>query len=175
VHDAIVYAAKKDVLLISGAGNESLDLDQITNYPNDVSDNNTEIADNFMNVGAIESTYGSGMVAYYSNYGKKNVDVFAPGSEIYSTVPNNNYEFFDGTSMASPGVAGVAAIIRSQYPHLTASQVKHIIMESGLLLTTKVDFGDSPNSEKPFSDLSKSGKIVNLYNALIMASRQSSL
>ena len=175
VHDAIIYAAKKDVLLISGAGNESLDLDQITNYPNDVNENESEIADNFMNVGAIESKYGSDMVAYYSNYGKNNVDVFAPGSEIYSTVPKNNYEFFDGTSMASPGVAGVAAVIRSQYPHLTASRVKHIIMDSGLLLTEKVEFGDNPNSKKPFNELSKSGKIVNLYNALIMASRQSSL
>ena len=175
VHDAIVYAAKKDVLLISGAGNESLDLDFITNYPNDVSENGSEIADNFMNVGAIESKYGKEIVASYSNYGKNNVDVFAPGSEIYSTVPNNSYEFFDGTSMASPGVAGVAAVIRSQYPLLTASQVKHVIMDSGLLLTTKVMFGDNPNSEKPFNELSKSGKIVNLYNALILASRQSNL
>jgi len=175
VHDAIIYAAKKDVLLISGAGNESLDLDVITNYPNDLNDNGTEIADNFMNVGAIESTYGPSLVASYSNYGKKNVDVFAPGSEIYSTIPNNNYEFFNGTSMASPAVAGIAAIIRSQYPHLTAYQVKRVIMESGLLLTTKVEFGDNPNSEKPFNELSKSGKIVNLYNALIMASRQSNL
>ena len=175
VHDAIIYAAKKDVLLISGAGNESLDLDKITNYPNDVNENGSEIADNFMNVGAIESKFGSDMVAYYSNYGKNNVDVFAPGSEIYSTVPNNNYEFFDGTSMASPNVAGVAAVIRSQYPLLTASQVKRILMDSGLLLNTKVNFGDNPNSEKPFNELSKSGKVVNLYNALILASRQSSL
>ena len=175
VHDAIVYAAKKDVLLVSGAGNESLDLDYIINYPNDLGENESEIADNFMNVGAVDSKFGSSMVAYYSNYGKKNVDVFAPGSDIYSTIPNNNYEFFDGTSMASPAVAGVAAILRSLYPQLTASQVKHIIMDSGLLLNTKVEFGDNPNSEKPFNELSKSGKIVNLYNALIMASRQANL
>lgn len=172
VHDAIIYAAKKDVLLISGAGNESLDLDEITNYPNDINNNGSEITDNFMNVGAIESKYGPGMVAGYSNYGKKNVDVFAPGSEIYSTITNNDYDFFDGTSMASPAVAGVAALLRSIYPDLTASQVKHIIMDSGLLLNTKVGFGDDPNSEKPLNELSKSGKIVNLYNALIVASKQ---
>lgn len=172
VREAIVYAAKKDVLLVSGAGNESLDLDQKPNYPSDQIDNGPEVADNYLTIGAIDPEYSSGMVASYSNYGKINVDVFAPGSEIYSTVPNNNYEFFDGTSMASPAVAGIAAIIRSQYPTLTASQVKYIIMDSGLLLTNKVEVGENPNDLRPFNELSKSGKIVNLYNALIMASKQ---
>lgn len=172
VREAIVYAAKKDVLLVSGAGNESLDLDQKSNYPSDQIDNGPEIADNYLTIGAIDPEFGSGMVAHYSNYGKINVDVFAPGSDIYSTVPNNNYEFFDGTSMASPAVAGVAALIRSQYPSLTASQVKHIIMDSGLTLTNMVEVGENPDDLRPFNDLSKSGKIVNLYNALIMASKQ---
>lgn len=172
VREAIVYAAKKDVLLVSGAGNESLDLDQKPNYPSDQVDNGPEVADNYLTIGAVDPEYGSGMVASYSNYGKINVDVFAPGSEIYSTIPNNNYEFFDGTSMASPAVAGIAALIRSQYPSLTASQVKRIIMDSGLLLTNKVEVGENPNDLRPFNELSKSGKIVNLYNALIMASKQ---
>ena len=74
--------------------------------------------------------------------------------------------------MASPAVAGVAALIRSQYPSLTASQVKHIIMDSGLTLTNKVQVGENPNDLRTFNELSKSGKIVNLYNALIMASKQ---
>lgn len=172
VREAIVYAAKNDVLLVSGAGNESLDLDQKANFPNDQVDNGPEVADNYLTIGAIDPEFGSGMVASYSNYGKINVDVFAPGSDIYSTVPNNNYEFYDGTSMASPAVAGVAALIRSQYPSLTASQVKHIIMDSGLTLTNKVEVGENPNDLRPFNELSKSGKIVNLYNALIMASKQ---
>jgi subtilisin family serine protease len=172
VREAIVYAAKNDVLLVSGAGNESLDLDQKENYPSDQIDNGPEIADNYLTIGAIDPEFGSGMVASYSNYGKINVDVFAPGSDIYSTIPNNNYEFYDGTSMASPAVAGVAALIRSQYPSLTASQVKHIIMDSGITLTNKVEVGEDPNDLRPFNDLSKSGKIVNLYNALIMASKQ---
>lgn len=172
VREAIVYAAKKDVLLVSGAGNESLDLDQKANFPSDQVDNGPEIADNYLTIGAIEPEHSSGMVASYSNYGKINVDIFAPGSDIYSTVTNNNYEFYDGTSMASPAVAGVAALIRSQYPSLTASQVKHIIMDSGLTLTNKVEVGENPNDLRPFNELSKSGKIVNLYNALIMASKQ---
>jgi subtilisin family serine protease len=172
VRDAIVYAAKKDVLLVSGAGNESLNLDEKPNYPNDQINNGPEIADNYLTIGALEPKFGSEMVAEYSNYGKINVDVFAPGSEIYSTIPDNNYEFFDGTSMASPAVAGVAALIRSQYPSLTASQVKRIIMDSGLFLGTKVEVGETSGPLSPFNELSKSGKIVNLYNALIMASRQ---
>ncbi|MGM5469114.1 S8 family serine peptidase [Flavobacteriaceae bacterium LMO-SS05] len=172
VREAILYAAQKDVLLVSGAGNESLDLDQKANYPNDQTNNGPEIADNYLTVGAITPVYGPQMVADYSNYGKINVDVFAPGSDIYSTVPNNSYKSFNGTSMAAPAVAGIAAIIRSQYPTLTASQVKHIIMDSGLLLNTKVGVGSEPNHLVPFNDLSKSGKIVNLYNALILASKQ---
>ncbi|MFC4722820.1 S8 family peptidase [Geojedonia litorea] len=172
VRDAIVYAAKKDVLLVTGAGNESLDLDIKSNFPNDQINNGPEISDNYLSVGALNPKYGAEMVADYSNYGKINVDVFAPGSNIYSTFPNNNYESISGTSMACPGVAGVAALIRSQYPHLTASQVKHIIMSSGLTLTTKVIVGGNSNEVKPLNELSKSGKIVNAYNALIMASKQ---
>lgn len=175
VRDAIVYAAKKDVLLVSGAGNESLDLDQKANYPNDQVDNGPEIADNYLTVGAINSRFGSEMVAGYSNYGKINVDVFAPGSDIYSLAPHDNYQFLDGTSFASPSVAGIAAIIRSLYPSLTAPQIKHIIMDSGLQLSALVEFGDKTYGKKPFKELSKSGKIVNLYNALIMASRALSL
>ena len=172
VRDAIVYASKKDVLLVSGAGNEAYDLDKINNYPNDQFDNGPEVADNYLTIGAIDPKFGSEMVADYSNYGKINVDIFAPGSEIYSTVPNNKYTYFDGTSMASPAVAGVAATIRSQYPSLTASQVKHIIMDSGIELKTNVVVGGNPSDKQSFNSLSKSGKIANLYNALILASRQ---
>jgi len=172
VRDAIVYASKKDVLLVSGAGNESYDLDTINNYPNDQIDNGPEVADNYLTIGAIDPKFGTEMVADYSNYGKINVDIFAPGSEIYSTVPNNKYKYFDGTSMASPAVAGMAATIRSQYPSLTASQVKHIIMDSGIELKTEVIVGGNPSDKQPFDNLSKSGKIANLYNALLLASKQ---
>ena len=69
------------------------------------------------------------MAAGFSNYGKKNVDIYAPGVQIYATTPNQSYKFLQGTSMASPNVAGVAAMIRSYYPKLSANQVKQIIME----------------------------------------------
>jgi len=83
-------------------------------------------------------TYGSEMVASFSNYGKSNVDVFAPGVRIYSTTPNNTYEFLQGTSMASPATAGVAAMLRSYYPKMKASRVKEILMTSGLTTGTSV-------------------------------------
>ncbi len=171
VREAIVYAASKDVLIVNAAGNESDDVDTKNAFPNDSFNNSPEVADNFISVGALEPKYGSGVVASYSNYGKKNVDVFAPGSSIYSTIPGDKYKSQPGTSMAAPAVAGVAALIRSQYPKLTASQVKQILVESGLPLNTKVVVGGDSNDVRAFGELSKSGKIVNAYNALIMASK----
>jgi subtilisin family serine protease len=172
VKEAIVYAETKDVLLVHGAGNESLNLDNKPNYPTD-QENGVEFANNFISVGATEQKYGSSLVASYSNYGKNTVDVFAPGSNIYSTYPNNTYKAESGTSMAAPEVAGVAALIRSYYPKLTAAQIKKIIMDSGLALKTKVMVGKSSSEVKPFSELSKSSKLVNAFNALIMASQLS--
>ena len=168
VQDAIVYAAQKDVLIVSGSGNLKLDLDKNINYPTDQF-NNSEISNNFLTVGATDSRYGSNIIAHYSNYGKINVDVFAPGSKIYSTYPKNEYKAIDGTSMAAPAVAGVAALIRSYYPQLSAAQVKEIIMDSGLPIKTKVVVPGDSNNVKSFGDLSKSSKLVNAYNALIMA------
>ena len=110
------------------------------------------------------------MVSGFSNFGKRNVDIFAPGSSVYSTTPENEYDFKGGTSMAAPGVAGMAALIRSQYPKLSAAQVKQVILMSGLPLTTEVIVGGDPANVEPFAKLSKSGKIANVYNALIMAS-----
>ena len=101
------------------------------------------------------------------------MDVFAPGVKIYATTPNNTYQFLQGTSMASPNVAGVAALIRSYYPKLSAKQVKHILMDSGTAITTDVVVGGNPNDKRPFASLSTSGKMVNAYNALMMAEKMS--
>lgn len=173
VYDAIKYAASKDVLIVHAAGNDGGDLDDPANpnFPNDQVNNGAEISDNVITVGALGSKYGSEVLASYSNYGKINVDVFAPGTDIYSTVPNNEYEFMPGTSMASPAVAGVAALIRSQYPKLTASQVKKIILQSGLPLKTPIILGGDASKTSSFDKISTSGKIVNAYNALLLASQ----
>ena len=171
VYDAIRYAAAKDVLIVHAAGNDGVNLDnpKNPNFPNDQINNGVEFVDNVITVGALDPKYGSEMVASYSNYGPINVDVFAPGTDIYSTVPNNKYEFMPGTSMASPAVAGVAALVRSQYPSLSASQVKKIILESGLSPKTTVILGGDPSKNGTLDKISSSGKIVNAYNALIMA------
>ncbi len=131
VYDAIKYAAKNDVLIVNAAGNEGLSLDDPANrvYPNDQLDNVSEMADTFLTVGALNLKYGGELVASFSNYGKSNVDVFAPGVKIYATTPENTYDFLQGTSMASPNTAGVAAMLRSYYPKLSASQVKNIMYE----------------------------------------------
>lgn len=170
VYDAIKYAASKDVLFVHAAGNDAEDLNVVESYPNDRI-NDKEIADNFIKVGAIGKEYGTKMVASFSNYGKKDVDVFAPGVEIYATIPNNEYKYEQGTSMASPNVAGVAALIRAYYPQLTASQVKHILKESGISIDKTVVVGGEDANKEPFVNLSTTGKIVNAYNALLMAEK----
>ncbi|PKP24542.1 MAG: peptidase S8 [Bacteroidetes bacterium HGW-Bacteroidetes-2] len=171
VFDAIKYAAEKDVLIVNAAGNDGIDIDDdgVNVYPNDQTDNVTEISNTFLSVGALTYTYGSGMVADFSNYGKSNVDVFAPGDKIWATTPNNEYEFLQGTSMAAPNVAGIAAMLRSYYPQLSAAQVKQIIMDSGLSSSATVILGGEPDNTRKFSEISKSGKMVNMYNAFLLA------
>ena len=171
VYDAIKYAEKKDVLIVHAAGNSAEDIDSFDNYPNDSDDKKTEFADNMITIGALNFEYGDKVVARFSNIGKVNVDVFAPGVKIYATTPENTYRYLQGTSMASPNVAGVAAIIRSYYPKLSASQVKHILMDSGVAITADVVVGGKAADTRSFTALSKSGKIVNAYNALLMAEK----
>ena len=171
VFEAIKYAASKDVLIVHAAGNDAKDIDFEPNFPTDEV-NGVEIADNLLTIGALNFECGTNMVADFSNFGSKNVDVFAPGVKIYATVPNNKYLYEQGTSMASPNAAGVAALIRSYYPTLTASQVKHLLMDSGTAVSTDVLLGEAKD-KKPFAAASKSGRIINAYNALVMANKMS--
>ena len=170
VIDAIRYASDNDVLFIAGAGNESKDLDSLSNdnYPNDQYFNKAEFSDTFIKVGASSINLDENFTAYFSNYGKINVDIFAPGVDIYSSMPNNKYKFQDGTSMASPVVAGIASLIMSYFPRLSAKKVKEIILESGIDIDLEIgNLGDKKN----FNEYSKSGKLINAYNALIAASK----
>jgi cell wall-associated protease len=177
VFDAIKHAEKHDVLLVHAAGNSGQDIDVESNWPNDSMDKVLEITDNVLTIGAMSVNYDENLPASFSNYGKLNVDVFAPGVQIYSTFPKNEYQKISGTSMASPEVAGVAALVRSYYPQLSASQVKHIIMNSGTKLDMEVLLPGSKSQENPegkkvkFSELSISGTIVNAYNALVLADK----
>jgi len=170
VHEAIQYAASKDVLFVHAAGNDADNLGEVESYPNDKV-NGKEIADNFIKIGALNYVFGSEVVADFSNYGQQDVDVFAPGVKIYATVPNNEYEHQQGTSMASPNAAGVAALIRSYFPTLTASQVKKVMKDSGIALNKTVIIGGDSDNKASFSSLSSSGRIINAYNAFILASQ----
>jgi len=175
VYEALKYAAEKDVLFVHAAGNDGNDLDDTANenYPNDQVFTGPEMVDNVLTVGSLDPVYGPRMVSSFSNYGKSNVDVFAPGGNVYSTMPGNNYEFQGGTSMAAPAVSGIAALILSRYPKLSASQVKKIIMQSGLPVTLEVNIAGDEAIKKPLMAISRTGKIANAYNALILADQVS--
>ncbi len=169
VYEAFKYAASKDVLLVKAAGNDGKNIDKNDNFPTDADDKVNEYVDNVITVGAITPQFDENLVSSFSNYGKLNVDIFAPGTAIYSTVPKSKYESIQGTSMASPEVAGVAALVRSYYPQLSASQVKHVLMNSGIKVNFDVILPKSEGKKVPFSDLSVSGRVLNAYNALKMA------
>jgi cell wall-associated protease len=165
VWDAIKYAESKDVLFVHAAGNDGKDIDIEENFPTDTKDKKTEIATNFLQIGALNYEFDEKIIANFSNYGTKNVDIFAPGVKIYATLPNGKYKHLEGTSMASPNAAGVAALVRSYYPNLKASEVKNIIMQSGTPIDFEVKVGEDGEKRK-FSETCVSGKIVNAYNAL---------
>lgn len=171
IKEAFEYAEKHNVLLVHGAGNDSKNTDESPFYPNDYNyDNKEEICSNFVTVGSTNKNYGEKMVSSFSNYGKQNVDIFAPGEEIYVAIPNNKYDYNSGTSLACPMVSGTAALIWLYYPKLTVQQVKKIILESSV----KIDFpvqmpGEKEGILKPLSELCKSGGVLNVYNAMKMA------
>ncbi|MEP2239607.1 MAG: S8 family serine peptidase [Maribacter sp.] len=171
VYEAIKYAEKKDVLIVVAAGNDNLDLDSNYTYPNDTKDLKNEFSNNVIVVGASSFNYGKGLATIFSNYGKRNVDIFAPGFTIYSSAPNNTYLFKDGTSMAAPIVTGIAGLIRSYYPTLTAKQVKQIILESGTKIDIEVIAPGSFKKKVLFSDLCSSSSIANAYYAVKIAEK----
>jgi len=135
----------------------------------------TEFTDNVITIGANSLHYDKNLPANFSNYGKVNVDIFAPGVSIYAPIPEDKYEALSGTSMAAPTTAGVAALVRSYYPNLSAKEVKDIIMKSGAKINFDVvkpgsQTEENPNGEMiPFSSLSVTGRVVNAYNALQLA------
>jgi len=168
VDDAIKYAAQKDVLLVHAAGNESKNLDSTENYPSTTFLDGTK-ATNVITVGASsDPAIAQNYIATFSNYGTQGVDIFAPGNQIYSTLPGGNtYGFLDGTSMASPVVAGVAALIRSYYPKLSAVQVKEAIEQSQVLLdSTKKTFRPGSLESVSMLTLTHGGGLLNAYGAV---------
>jgi subtilisin family serine protease len=173
VDKAVRYAEQKGVLLIHAAGNDAEDLDTEKNFPSRFYLDGKE-AKNWIEVGASAWGTDEEFVGSFSNYGKKQVSLFAPGVEIYSTIPGNKYENESGTSMASPSAAGVAALLMSYFPELTAVQVKDILLKSTRKFDNlKVQKPGGGNVE--FSQLSASGGLVNAYEAVKMAQSMKSM
>ena len=170
VDDAVRYAQNKGVLLVHAAGNDAADIDTAWNFPTPVYKSDGKRASNWITVGASGDPQLGGLAASFSNFGKKEVDVFAPGVKIYSTIPGGNtYGEAQGTSMASPVVAGVAALVLEYYPNLSAEQVKYVIEKSSTKpeVKVKVPGGDT---EVDMSELSTTGGLLNAYEAVKLAS-----
>ena len=170
VDDAVRYAQSKGVLLVHAAGNDAADIDTAWNFPTPVYRSDGKRASNWITVGASGDPQLGGLAASFSNYGKKEVDVFAPGVKIYSTIPGGNtYGEAQGTSMASPVVAGVAALILEYYPNLSAEQVKYVIEKSSVKPDVKVKIPGG-DSEVDMTELSTTGGVLNAYEAVKLAS-----
>lgn len=168
VDKAVEYAEDKGVLLIHAAGNSSKDIDTRDNFPTRRYSSGKE-ASTWLEIGASSSGADEEMVGDFSNYGKKTVDVFAPGVDIYSTTPGNTYSSFNGTSMAAPSTAGVAALLMSYYPDLNASQVKDILKKSSRKFDNLEVRRPGKEDLVEFSELSITGGIINAYEAVKMA------
>lgn len=169
VDEAFRYAEKKGVLLVHAAGNDAKNIDTADNFPNPVFENGSGRAGNVITVGASGDEKNGGLTASFSNYGKKEVDVFAPGVSIYSTIPGGNtYGNASGTSMACPVVAGIASLLLEYYPNLSAKQTKEIIEKSAVPAKEEVKIPGS-SSKTTLSELCRTGAVANAFEAIKMA------
>jgi subtilisin family serine protease len=169
VDAAVRYAEEHGVLLVHAAGNDAEDLTNESNFPTRTFAA-SGAAENWIEVGATSWEAAPALVAPFSNYGSAAVDVFAPGVDILSTIPDGLYEENSGTSMAAPVVSGIAALVMAYYPDLTAEQVKRVILESATPhAEVRVTLPGGEREGVRFGDLSATGGIVNAYEALRMA------
>jgi subtilisin family serine protease len=176
VDEAMQYAASKNVLLIHAAGNDAKNLDKEPNFPTKMTLDGKKI-NSWLEIGASSWGDANNFVGDFSNYGKKSVDLFAPGVDIYATTPNQKYESLSGTSMAAPVTSGVAAIVMSYFPELTAVQVREILEKSVVKFPKekikKPTQGEEEEGKSPemveFSELSATGGLVNVYEAVKLA------
>ncbi|GMV09465.1 MAG: peptidase S8 [Gemmatimonadota bacterium] len=167
VDEAVKYADSRGVLLVHAAGNDSKDLATEASYPTPEYAGGGRAA-NWIEVGAAAWQGGEKLAAGFTNYGKAQVDVFAPGVDILSTIPGGRYARESGTSMAAPVVSGLAALLMSYFPKLTAADVKRIILESATDYsgTMVVRPGSQSGEKVRFGDLSRTGGVVNAYTAV---------
>ncbi len=169
VDSAVRYAAAKGVLLVHAAGNDGENNDIVPSYPTPVLSGNTR-ASNWLEVGASSWKGTESLATSFSNYGKQNVDLFAPGEDILSTAPGGGVKRESGTSMAAPVVSGVAALLLTYFPRLTPAEVRDIILQSVRTfpgLTVALPGGEG--QQAPFAGLSRTGGVVDAYAAVKLA------
>lgn len=175
VYNAIEYAAAHNVLMVHAAGNDAANIDTVPNFPEARYIKNSKAVDSWISVGASTINDNKELPANFSNYGKTFVDLFAPGHQIYSLAPKNKYDVESGTSFAAPVVAGIAALLLSHYPDLSAVQLKAIITKTGINYSDKkviAPYDEEEGGKKTktkFGELSITGSLANAFNACKMA------
>ncbi|MEM9326125.1 MAG: S8 family peptidase [Bacteroidota bacterium] len=175
IDKAVRYANKKGVLLVHAAGNAGVNIDEAVHYPIRTFQDGTE-ASNWLEVGATDRIPNAYLLASFTNYGREELDIFAPGVDIYSTTPTGSYEVNSGTSMAAPVVSGIAAALWSYYPTLSSAEVKDILLQSapdyGNLRVYYPGNGDKKPKKVKLKKISAQGKVANLWKALQLADQQ---
>ena len=174
VDSAIRYAASKDVLIIHSAGNESYDLNNKSVYPSPYSNVFKDKASNMITVGASsDPVIAESILTEFSNYGNKIVDVLSPGNKIFSSLPNQQYGFLNGTSMSAPILSHIAALVRAYFPKLSATEVKEILLQSSWKPNDPNTLFPIPQKDQSIklNDISAEGGIINaalsIQNALL--------
>jgi subtilisin family serine protease len=172
VYEALEYATAKGVLVIHAAGNDASNNDDIMNYPNHIG-LSAAAKGRYLTIGALSPTKKKKkLLATFSNYGRASVDLFAPGEDIYSTLPDNDYGFLSGTSMAAPAAAGAAALIWAYHPSLSADALKQLLIDTGIDLGKKKVRTPGSKDKMRFNEITSTGKVVNAYGALLQLSEQ---
>jgi subtilisin family serine protease len=168
VYEAFKYADSKGVLLVHAAGNDAADVDVNPNFPTSMYSFQTAALAHFLTIGASTRFAKEELAAVFSNYGQTKVDVFAPGFEIYNTVPQSSYMKLQGTSMAAPMVAGVAAMLKSYFPTMTMAEIKDVMLKSSVSYKGKKHMKPGTEDLVDFASLSVTGAVVNVKNAVKM-------
>lgn len=172
LHDAILRHAKANILFVAAAGNSTSNNDVTGSFPSNystLSGTVNESAASYEGVIAVASITSTGAISSFSSYGATTVDIGAPGSGIISTVPNNSYANYSGTSMATPHVTGAVALYASKFPNASAEQIRNAILATAtpttsltgktvtggrLNVSAALDYNSTPTPSLSISDAS---------------------